>query len=582
MTTTARGTLAIPEAQPGIPPTSHTDLEDAVQAVKAGAKSWVDTDVRARIELLDQALRDTAAVAERWVRTACEFKRIPYESPLAGEEWLGGPVLTLRTLRLLRDSLRDIEQSGRPQYPGPVTVRPDGQVTVGVFPTSTLERALYAGFTGEIWMQPDVTERGLHDTMAVAYQGATSDAKVALVLGAGNVTAIPATDTLSKLFEDDEAVVLKMNPVNEAIGPVLEDAFRGFVDHGVLRVVYGGAVEGAYLTDHVDVDSVHITGSDKTHDAIVFGPGEDGARRKAQGEPRLNKPITSELGNVTPVIVVPGPWSAADLEFQAENLATMLAQNGGFNCIAARVIVTHAAWAKRRDLLTAVRAVLERVPQRYPYYPGAVDRFRAFIDEHPEAERFGIEGDDAVPFTLIPDLGRSNAEDIAFTTEAFCGVFGEIPLDAPRSIPDYLDQAVEFANDRLWGTLSASIIVHPRSLKDPAVAAAVDRAIGNLRYGSVVVNHWSALAYGAISTSWGPYPGHELTDIQSGRGTVHNTYLFDRPQKSVIRGPFRLTPRPAWFVTNRVADQLGRRAADFEADPSPAKLPGMVVTALRG
>jgi hypothetical protein len=63
---------------------------------------------------------------------------------------------------------------------------------------------------------------------------------------------------------------------------------------------------------------------------------------------------------------------------------------------------------------------------------------------------------------------------------------------------------------------------------------------------------------------------------------VHNTYLFDRPQKSVVQGPFRVTPRPAWFVTNRVADQLARRAAEFETDPSPAKLPGMVVTALRG
>ena len=36
--------------------------------------------------------------------------------------------------------------------------------------------------------------------------------------------------------------------------------------------------------------------------------------------------------------------------------------------------------------------------------------------------------------------------------------------------------AVEFANRRLWGTLSATLIVHPQSLKDPQIAAAVDQA----------------------------------------------------------------------------------------------------------
>jgi hypothetical protein len=56
---------------------------------------------------------------------------------------------------------------------------------------------------------------------------------------------------------------------------------------------------------------VHITGSDRTHDRIVWGPpgAERESRRMAEDEPLLKKPISSELGCVTPVVMVPGPYT---------------------------------------------------------------------------------------------------------------------------------------------------------------------------------------------------------------------------------------------------------------------------------
>ena len=53
----------------------------------------------------------------------------------------------------------------------------------------------------------------------------------------------------------------------------------------MLRIVEGGAAVGQYLTGHARIDEVHITGSDKTYDAVVFGTGPEGARRKAADEP---------------------------------------------------------------------------------------------------------------------------------------------------------------------------------------------------------------------------------------------------------------------------------------------------------
>lgn len=66
------------------------------------------------------------------------------------------------------------------------------------------------------------------------------------------------------------------------------------MDRGVLRFCYGGAAQGAHLTGHPGVDSVHLTGSADTFDAIVWGPGN----KEKKGEPVLKKPVHAELGNV--------------------------------------------------------------------------------------------------------------------------------------------------------------------------------------------------------------------------------------------------------------------------------------------
>jgi hypothetical protein len=388
-------------------------------------------------------------------------------------------------------------------------------------------------------------------------------------------------DTLYKLFVEGEVVLLKMNPVNEYLGPIIDEAFAALRERGYFQVVYGGAAEGDYLCQHSLVDTIHITGSDKTHDAIVFGVGEEGARRKASRDPRNTKPITSELGNVSPIIIVPGPWSRGDLSFQALNVASSLINNAGFNCNATRVIIQHQQWSQREAFLDALRGVFQAQPDRKPYYPGATDRQEAFLALHPEADQFGPKGPGKVPWTLIHHLDPTKTDDVCFTTEAWCGLTGEVALSAD-SIASYIDKAVEFANDDCWGTLSASIVVHPKSLKDPVVADAVEGAVANLRFGSVAVNHWSALAYGLVTPTWGAFPGHSLEDIRSGRGVVHNTFMFDKPQKSVIRGPFRVFPKPAWFVNHKTSAELGRKLAYFYADPSVARIPSILVSALKG
>jgi hypothetical protein len=141
---------------------------------------------------------------------------------------------------------------------------------------------------------------------------------------------------------------------------------------------------------------------------------------------------------------------------------------------------------------------------------------------------------------------------------------------------------VAFANDTLWGTLNATILVHPASLKDPATAAAVERAVANLRFGSVGVNYWAAASFLLGQTTWGGYPGTDIYDIQSGNDVVHNTLMFSRAQKSVVRGPFRSTPVPPFFVTRaHVTGETFRRLSAFEAAPALGKALGVVGAAVK-
>ncbi|RVU48648.1 aldehyde dehydrogenase family protein [Lujinxingia sediminis] len=561
-------------------PANAPQLDERLATLHDNRHTWARLPLSEKIAMTRRLLERTVDVAPRQVEAALNAKRIPDGSPLAGEEWLGGPVVTARNLRLLIETLEDIDRHGKPQLKnGALRTRHDGQVIVDVFPLGTLDKLMYQGFTAEVWMQPEVTPSNLPDHTASFYDRDLPEGRVALVLGAGNVASIGPLDVVYKLFAEGQVCILKMNPVNDYLGPFIEEAFAEFIERGFLAMAYGGADVGAYLCHHPIVEDIHITGSDITHDAIVYGTGPEGDRRKANDEPLLTKRITSELGNVSPIIVTPGNWSDSELQFQAENVATQLANNGGFNCNAARVLITHKDWPQRETFLNTLRGVLSDIDKRVAYYPGAEQRFDTFINANDQAELFGPREDGILPWGLIPNVPADDTDNVCFTTESFCGVMCETSLDA-ASPSEFLKHATDFCNERLWGTLSASILIDPRTQRSEA--AALEQAIAELRYGSVVVNHWPAVSYGLGVTPWGAFPGHTYQDIGSGIGVVHNTFLFDKPEKSVIRGPFKAFPRPPWFVTTKNTAKVAERLTRFELNPGLARFAGVLTQALRG
>ncbi len=419
-----------------------------------------------------------------------------------------------------------------------------------------------------------MTRENLKENMAEYFRTGRKNEGVAVVLGAGNVSSIAPIDAFGKIFQEGKVVLLKMNPVNEYLGPIFEKAFKSIIDAGFLRIVYGGAEVGSHALQHPLVDEAHITGSILSHETIVWGPpGPDRDRRKAANDPVLRKTITSELGNVSPWIVAPGKYTDAQLWFQAQNLASSVANNASFNCVATKVVITWKGWNQRKQFLDLVEKALAAIPPRKAYYPGAADRWKKFTGESPVGCPTG-----ALPWRIIRDVD-SKSKSIHFVEENFVCVFVETAIDAADEI-DFLAKATEFANHQLRGTLGCSIMVHPSLRQSAAGEAAFQRALAGLEYGSIGVNYWSALCYAMMSPPWGGYPGADLKDPVSGIGVVHNTYMFDKPLKTVISGPLTQPLKPLWFAGNKAAPKVSQKVVDLYHRPSPLKIPGLLLAAL--
>jgi acyl-CoA reductase-like NAD-dependent aldehyde dehydrogenase len=569
------------------PVSSNESLDEALAVLQARKDAWAACSTEDRIAIIDRLLKDFYAVVPQVIETEMQSKGANGSDFAYLLEYLSVQII-LRNLNDLKRSLREIQAFGRPRIPGRVYIRSKGQVAAKVFPANTRDRLMFPGSTSEVWMEPGVTLASLPGTQALAYQVKDWPGKVALVLGAGNVNSIPFSDVLYKLFVEKKVVALKMNPVNSPVGPVFARGFRALVENGFLRIVYGGAAQGGYLCQHPAVDEIHITGSDKSFEAIVFGPGPEGAQRKAARRPLIDKPVTGELGCITPVVIVPGPWTPDEIDYQADRIVSWLGYNAGFACNTPHLVVTHAGWPLRQAFLDKLREKMSAMSLPKAYYPGSKAIQQRFIDRHPEAELYGKPRDDrtpveeTLPWTLIPSVSSENPQDVCFTSEGFCGVLSETPI-AAASTAEFLERSVDFLNKYVWGSLSASIFVHPASLKIPEIASAMEQAIEQLRYGTICINQQTPVAYVQTACPWGGFPGQPLEDIQSGSGWVHNTLMFGQPQKSVLHAPFVETPKtPFLFHRARLGHAIARRLVDLEAAPSLWKFLRVFVTAVKG
>src|ERR1700683_2483176 len=253
------------------PPSSQSQMAAAIARLREAAKTFAKLSLEQRIVLVNAMQQGALQVDNRMVQAGCKAKGIKLGTPEEAEEWSTGPWGVVRQLRLIRESLAALKHSGNTPI-GPVGRTIDGRLSVRLFPGNAIDGMLFKNITVEVHMQTGVTVESLQHDRAHFYKQPDHDGRVVLVLGAGNIAAIPPMDVITKMFNEGKVVLLKMNPVNAYLGPYIEEAFAEAIKQNFLAVVYGGADEGRYLVYHGDIDEVHINGSDKTHDNIVWGP----------------------------------------------------------------------------------------------------------------------------------------------------------------------------------------------------------------------------------------------------------------------------------------------------------------------
>ena len=376
-----------------------------------------------------------------------------------------------------------------------------------------------------------------------------------------------------------------MNPVNDYLGPFYEKIFSEFISRGWLRFMYGGADVGGYLAHHRKVDSVHMTGSAATYDAIVWGTDDQAATRKANNTPILDKPISAELGGVSPFIVVPGDWSDADVRFQAEQIATTKLINCGHNCNATQVLVVSQDWPLTDKLVAEVGKVMREAEPRPTYYPRSDEKTAKACNGMSGAEFVGSDRSRV----LIPDVDPRSEASI-LRDEVFASVLGVVRL--PGKTPqEFLRNAIEFSNDVLPGTLAAIVVIDPKTRKQNT--ATFDDAIASLRYGAIGVNVWPGCVRSGL---------HVLGRVPRPYSTAHRQRNRSGAQRLPAAAPAEgrrrdpVSPVTAFHPQRRAdalaeADVLHHQQDRRDDDSStgqvprrrqPLALPGIFASALRG
>ncbi|WP_341946478.1 aldehyde dehydrogenase family protein [Microbacterium sp. LWH11-1.2] len=562
-------------------------LDVAITDLHDGARTWSALTVAQRVTLLRAVRTSVAAAAEDWANTAAASKGLDGRHPLRGEEWLSGPYSVLGALDAYIETLSRLAAGTNPLDGVRVTRAPGGRTRVHSFPLTGIDRFLLSGYTGEVWLEPGVTPNAARAAAGLAQRTPAESGGVGLVLGAGNITSIPVLDVMYELLAHNRTALLKVNPTQDALVPVYKRAFAPLIEPGFLRIVRGGPEVGAYLTGHRDLAHVHITGSAATFDAIVWGPSKGAgaaatARRRRENRPQLKKPITAELGGVSPIIIVPGAWTDADITYHAEHVATMRLQNAGHNCIAGQVVILSSDWDQADAFRAALRRAYANAPERPVWYPGSPSRMHLATEEYPDALVLGDR--------LLVEIDGDDDPAALQSTEYFAPVLGVVTV--PGTGQAFLDAAVAHANEKLQGTLGANLLIDP--VTERSLGAGFERAITALRYGSIAINGWTAFGFITPTLTWGAFPGNTIDEVGSGIGVVHNALLLDRVERSVIRGPFRplprslpllngggrltILPKPPWFVSARTGAEVSEGLTRFRASGDTL---GLVKTLLR-
>jgi aldehyde dehydrogenase (NAD(P)+) len=541
------------------------DIDRFITTLRTKSKEYNSINNVQLASMLEETISNIKEVSFFWA-TICSDNKGTTKTPAEGEEWLGGPFASVLATQYYIKSLTNDDDLTEKKYNSE-------ENSYKVFPNNFTERITFPFIDAKVIFNKSMSFDDINK-----YRGFSKryeiDPSITLVLGAGNFSSIPYLDVLYHLITRKSVILLKLNPVNEYLKPVFEKVFQNFIERGYIIVTTGNIDESKYMANHPGINHIHLTGSDKTFEDIVYGRELTEKERTTKSLSKINnKSITSELGNVTPIIIHPGKWSTSDIKYQARKIVTAKLNNNGFNCVAAQVVVLPDGWGQTDTLIKFVKHYMSKAKERKAYYPESIERL-----EKLEKQK-GYERVNALS-CVTPHLTREIKAYSKFEIDEVWSSTIYFKKIEYTSIEDFANKAIDYCNNELWGNLGVSVIIkdHDRKFNKHITNLYTEK----LNYGTVAVNEWAAIGYIIPQLPWGGFPGNRDNDIQSGQSVVHNSMLFESPLKGVVNTKFRISRLidPPWFVTNKKARRLFKNLTYYQINNSNINFLKLIFAAL--
>ena len=541
------------------------DIDRFISTLRTKSKEFNSINNIQLASMLDETISNIKEVSYFWA-TICSDNKGTTKTPAEGEEWLGGPFASVLATQYYIKSLTNDDDLDERNFN-------NSENSYKVFPNNFIERITFPFINAKVYFNKSMSFEDINKFRGFSKRY-DIEPSITLVLGAGNFSSIPYLDVLYHLITRRSVILLKLNPVNDYLKPVFEKVFKNFIERGYIIVTNGNINESKYMATHPGINHIHLTGSDKTYEDIVYGRELTGNERSIKTVPKVNsKPITSELGNVTPIIIHPGKWSTSDIKYQARKIVTGKLNNNGFNCIAAQVVVLPDGWGHTETLIKYVKYYMNKAKDRKAYYPDSIERLTK-LEKDKSYERVNSLSCTTPHLTReIKAYNKYELDEVWSSTIYFRKI-------AYSNAEDYVKKTIDYCNNELWGNLGVSVIIKNHNNKFNKHIT--NSYIENLKYGTIAINEWAAIGYIIPQLPWGGFPGNKDNDIQSGQSVVHNSMLFESPLKGIVETKFRISRLidPPWFITNRKSRRLFMNLTYFQINNTKINLIKLIFSAL--
>jgi len=427
---------------------STLDVDRNISTLRLNSQAFSKIENILLSDMFDECIQNIKSVAYFWATIGADNKGIK-GTVAEGEEWLGGPFASTIALQYYIDFLRNNTV---------ITEDLINDNKIHIFPNKPIEKLLFPFITADMHFSKNMSKSDIINSRGFGTRLGFKNG-ISLILGAGNVSSIPLLDTIYDMVVNRHCILLKLNPVNEYLKPVFEKVFENFISRGFMVVTTGDINVSSYMTAHSGITNMHLTGSDKTYENIVYGST---LNEKDKGKKTLSKknkkPFTTELGNVTPFIIHPGKWSISEIKYQARKIVTAKLNNNGFNCIAAQVIVLPKNWKQSQQLVEAIKKQLATEKDRLAYYPNSTETLKRL-----KSNKTIFQENDLTCATphLTKDL---DLNDYYEKNEVWSSTLFFKYLEHDNDL-DYVNKAISYVNQDVWGNLGVAVLIKKHDSK---------------------------------------------------------------------------------------------------------------------